>query len=329
VIVGSDDARRRAFVALIVGALSIPGVASAQTKTEREMARALMDEGDAKVDAKDYKGALRAYRAAHTIMNVPTTGIEVARVEAQLGHLVEARKVALEIVKFPSKPGEPKPFVEARTEATALVTQLDTKIPTLTVEVVGVPENAPVEVKIDGVLVPSEEARSAHPVDPGKHEVSAAASGLPPVSKEVEAAEGKQIKVKLALGDAAASEQVDPDKPSRKISPLVIVGFGAGGVGLIAGAVTGILSISRAGTVDGLCPGGVCPTQEKLNQAKPENETALTLANVSNVAFALGIVGVGVGVAGIFLSSSEPRKPESTSLRVHVGPTSLGLSGTF
>jgi hypothetical protein len=293
------------------------------------MARALMDEGDAKVEAKDLKGALRAYRAAHTIMNVPTTGIEVARVEAKLGHLVEARKVALEITKIPTKPGEPKPFAEARAEAEKLASELEGKIPVLTVVVEGVPESAPVEVKLDGVLLPSDQARAPHPVDPGKHEVSAGASGLPPISKEVELAEGQRLKVTLALGDAATST-TGPEKPGKKLSPLVYVGFGVGGAGIIAGAITGILSLSRAGTVEGICPDGVCPTQEKLDQAKPDNDAALTLANVSNVAFALGVVGVGVGVAGIFLSGGEAKKSEQqTSLRVLVGPTGIGLSGSF
>jgi len=335
VIVGSDAARgrrSRGFVALLVGfvaALTGAPSSSAQTKTERDMARALMDEGDAKVEAKDLKGALRAYRAAHTIMNVPSTGIEVARVEAKLGHLVEARKVALEVTKIPTKPGEPKPFAEARAEANHLAVDLETRIPLLTVVVEGVPESAPVEVKLDGVFLPSEDARAPHPVDPGKHEVSAAASGLPPVSKEVELAEGKRLKVTLALGDAAASSD-GLDKPGQKTSSLVYIGFGVGGVGLIAGTITGLMSLSRAGNVDSLCPGGTCPTQAKLEEAQPENKAAYTLANVSNVAFALGVVGVGVGVAGFFLSGSEPKKsaPE-TSLRVLVGPTGVGLSGTF
>lgn len=320
------------LVACLLGVTMIvaaDAVAHAQTKTERDMARALMDEGDAKVEKKDLEGALRAYRAAHVIMGVPSTGIEVARTEEKLGHLVEAHKTALEVARSPEKPGEPKPFTEAREAAKKLAAELELRVPRITVVVQGVPESAPVEVKIDGVLLPSEAARDAQPVNPGKHEVSAAATGLPPVSKEVEVAEAQRLRVALALGDAAASGG-GGDKPGRRVSPLVYVGFGVGGAGLIAGTVTGVLSLSRAGTVEDLCPAGTCPTQAALDEATPVNDSAKTLANVSNVAFALAVVGVGVGVAGIFLSGGEAKKsPEQTSLRLNVGPTGIGLVGRF
>jgi hypothetical protein len=334
VIVGSERARgraRRALVAWLLGVTTIvagENVARAQSKTERDMARSLMDEGDAKVEKKDLAGALRAYRAAHAIMGVPSTGIEVARTEVKLGHFVEAHKVALEVTRLPVKPGEPKPFTEAREAAKKLAEMVEPRIPMITVVVQGVPESAPVEVKIDGVLLPSEAARVPQPVNPGKHEISAAATGLPPVSKEIDVAESQRMTVTLALGDAAASDD-GSDKPGRRVSPLVYAGFGVGGAALIAGAVTGVLSLSRAGTVAELCPEGTCPTQAALDEATPVNKSATTLANVSNVAFALAVVGVGVGVAGIFLSGGEPKKPETTSVRLNIGPTGIGLVGRF
>src|SRR5689334_11309377 len=127
-----------------------PTLVQGQTKTEIEMARNLMDEGDAKLERGDARGALLSYRAAHTLMNVPTTGIEVARMEVKLGHLVEARKVALDVVRMPVKPHEPKPFVEARSDAQLLADALETRIPRLTIAIKGVAESAQLEVRIDG-----------------------------------------------------------------------------------------------------------------------------------------------------------------------------------
>ena len=49
------------------------------------------------VATNDLEGALKRYEAAHEIMGVPTTGIEVARTRAKLGQLVEARAVAIEL----------------------------------------------------------------------------------------------------------------------------------------------------------------------------------------------------------------------------------------
>lgn len=341
-IVASDAKKARLarglaalVLALATGVVEAPP-ASAQSRAEREMARSLMDEGDAKVDVRDFAGALRAYRAAHAIMKVPTTGIEVARVEALRGHLIEAREVALAIQSIPPKPnGDPKPFVQAREEAQRLATDLEKRIPILTVVVRGVPEGAPLEVKLDGVLLPSEKALEPRPVNPGPHEVWASAGGLPPVSKQIEVAEGKRQTVILGLGGASDAEESSGkkiDEPARGggLSPLVYVGFGVGGAGLIAGAITGILSLSRASAVEDLCPGGVCPSRQTLDQARPKNDAALTFANVSNVAFAVGVVGVGVGVTGLFLSKRESKKPaQGASLHLTFGPSSIGVAGSF
>ena len=92
---------RNAFV--IVGALAAapvlyPRIARAEpTAGDKETARSLMDEGDRKFAAKDFKGALDAYQGAHAIMGVPTTGIEVAKAQEALGLLVEARDTLLAV----------------------------------------------------------------------------------------------------------------------------------------------------------------------------------------------------------------------------------------
>jgi hypothetical protein len=304
----------------------VPNVAKGQTKTEIDMARNLMDEGDAKLERGDFRGALRSYRAAHTIMNVPTTGIDVARMEAKLGRLVEARKVALEVVRMPTKPQEPKPFVEARSDAQLLADALETRIPRLMVELKGAAASAQVEVRIDGHTVPSEEVNSPIPVDPGKHEVSVSVSGAAPEIETVTLAETEKRTVTFGDGDSSLTS----DKPVRRTSPLVFVGFGLGSVGLIAGAITGGMSLSRASDVEAMCPGGTCATQAALDKAKPTNEAAFTLANVSNVAFAVGLLGVGLGVTGLVLSRGEAKKSESAATwHVFVAPNGAGVRGTF
>lgn len=315
-----------AMVFVVTSAFVAPNLALGQTKTEVEMARNLMDEGDAQLERGDAKGALRSYRAAHTIMNVPTTGIEVARMEAKLGKLVEARKVALEIVNMPKKPSEPKPFVEARADAQLLADALETRIPRLTIVLKNVPESARVELKLDGRTVSKEEASSPIAVDPGKHEVSASIAGDVPEIETVTVVETDRKTVTLGDGSSTSST----DKPARKTSPLVFVGFGLGGAGIIAGAITGAMSLSRAGEVEKVCPGSMCANQETLDKTKPINDSAFVLANVSNVAFALGIVGVGLGVTGILVSGRDEKKPENeASVHMFVGPNSVGLRGSF
>lgn len=319
---------RRLFAVPFVLALAfgLPNSALGQTKTEIEMARNLMDEGDTKLEQGDLRGALRSYRAAHTIMNVPTTGIEVARTETKLGHLVEARKVAQEIVRTPVKPREPKPFVEARTDAQLLLDALETRIPRLILDVKGTPDTAQLEVKIDGRTIASEETRDPIPVDPGKHEVSVSIAGGVPEVETVTL--GENEKRTVTFGDGVTSS--DQDKPQRRLSPLFYVGVALTGAGFITGAVTGAMSLSRAGDVETLCPKGKCPDQSALDKAKPTNDSAYTLANVSNVAFALGVVGVGLGVTSLVLAKRSPEKPaDSPTAHVFIGPNGIGVHGTF
>src|SRR5262249_21604289 len=99
-------------IGLAVGAL--PSVALADpTLEEKDRARALMDDGDRAFDAGDYPTALRDYEAAHAIMAVPTTGLWLAKTQAALGKLVEARDTAVAVTRMPQKVGEHRVMQEA------------------------------------------------------------------------------------------------------------------------------------------------------------------------------------------------------------------------
>src|ERR1700712_2316495 len=74
---------------------------AAPSAAERDTARALMDDGDRLLANAKLPEALERYRAAHAIMHVPTTGVDLARVQARLGLLVEARATAMEVGNLP------------------------------------------------------------------------------------------------------------------------------------------------------------------------------------------------------------------------------------
>lgn len=95
---------------------------------DKQRARALMDRGDLLFEAKSYEEALAAYERADEIMRVPTTGLEVARAHAALGHFAQARAVALEVARSSKTPGEPSVFDEARAEAAKLAGELADKV---------------------------------------------------------------------------------------------------------------------------------------------------------------------------------------------------------
>src|SRR4051812_35729561 len=91
---------KRLLVALVASAsLLVASGARAQTPSaaDKESARALMDTGDEKSDAKDYAAALKAYQAADALVHFPMTGLAVARVQERLGQLLEARDAAIQV----------------------------------------------------------------------------------------------------------------------------------------------------------------------------------------------------------------------------------------
>lgn len=293
-----------ALLSLIALTAAAPARAAAPEPADRAVARRLMDDGDRKIDVKDYRGALDDYLKADAILGAPTTGIDVARTHLLLGHLVEAWRVAVSVTQIEAKPSEPEAYAHARQDAEALIAKVLPRIPTLKVNVNGVTTTAPIEVTIDDVAVPSKELRGAQKLNPGKHVIGASAHGFTTASRVVDLAEGKTSTVLLTLAPIGGSSAAGGR------SPLVYAGFGVGGAGLVVGAIAGGLSLSAASAAKKVCAAdGSCAAS-----AQPDLDLSLTMANISNVGFALGFVGAAVGVVGLVISpragaASQPPPP--------------------
>ncbi|HEX8795126.1 MAG TPA: hypothetical protein VF765_29465 [Polyangiaceae bacterium] len=349
-------------------AVSSSALASEPSAADKETARGLMAEGRADRDKNDLKGALKAFAGADAIMHVPTTGLELARAQAAVGQLVEARDTALRVTRSPSSPGEPAPFKAARDAASALNDQLEARIPSLTVNVKNVPSGMTATLTIDGVDLPSEVIGQPRKLDPGHHVVEAKA-GTAYGKQEVDVAEkdSKEVSIELpaqsvapAAGGATDTGATDTSQqqPEQPAEPeggrsggskvMIFGGFGLAAVGAIAGTVTGLMSMSQTSSIknSSACSGNVC------NSSKDGDiSSAKTLATVSTISFIAGGVGLTVGVIGLFVgggsSSGEPASTapaqtpsdtpasdeQSSRLHVHVTPWiglgSAGLSGTF
>ena len=94
-------------------------------------ARALYKEGKDLRAAGNLKGALEKLTAAHTLGRTPLTGIELARVEVQLGLFVEAREVCIGIGRLAVEPDETPRSAEARKDAAKLADELRPRIASL------------------------------------------------------------------------------------------------------------------------------------------------------------------------------------------------------
>ena len=188
---------------------------------------------------------------------------------------------------------------------------------------------------------------SAATTDPGSHQVSASAPGYKPATTTAVVPDGGESAVSLTLvrdpsasaatGPATAPAGAPASTPSSGPSPAssappggganvpAIVSFIAGGVGLAAGTVFGLLALSTKSSLDGECG----PTKKTCSSSGDVSSLA-TDAWVSNVGFGIGIVGAALGTY-FLVSHHGGEKTGSASPHVEpwVGLGSAGVGGTF
>jgi len=302
---------------------------------DKETARELFREGDEKYRAGDYEGALKAFAAADDIMGVPTTGVERARSLMKLGRLLEATEHLQRIVRIPSEPGENEVQKTARQEAATMLEEVRARIPSLRVEVKG-SGGAEVSMVVDGVAIPPSAHDFPRKVDPGEHEIRVAAAGYQPEEESVQVDERQEKVVTIALtpldDDTAVVDpwQSGPDPTDEEgggngYAIMMWTGFGFAAAGAIVGTVTGAMSIAKKDQLQDECGGVECPA-DKIQ----ERDDALVVAHVSTASFVVAGVGAAIGTVGLILNlRSDDDDEAAATITPLIGPTSIGLRGTF
>jgi len=331
-------ALRLVLVAVAVTAAA-PALA-APTAAQRETARRLMDEGKERMRAGDKERAVQAYQKAHDLMHVPTTGIALAKAQLAIGHYVEARDVALEVVRMPRETGEPPVFEQSRKAARELEASVKPRIPTVKIVVKGGKATA---VTVDEVEVAPLLLGEPVALNPGKHLIVARNADGVAKRADVDLAErdAKLVELELPAAKPAVvtapvpappSESATSSRPARMErstagDALVYGGFGLATAGLLVGGVTGAMALGKAGEVKPYCENGICDPAAESDLAG-----ARSLATISTIGFAVAGAGVALGIVGLVL----PRTKSESALHfterrtaVWVGPGSVGLRGAF
>jgi hypothetical protein len=334
---------------------SCPAIVTAQTAADRETARMLMDRGDEQLEQGDLESALAYYRGAHQIMRVPTTGIELARCFEKLGKLVEARDVAVEVLRIPEAPDEPMPFKAARVAADQLASELKEQIPRLKIEIAPGRAVKAASVTIDGAKVPVAAVGLPYTLNPGEHRIELLSPGFEAFQQSLVLGRAEQRTLRIELHPLASAEtpvpvpnpstaamaprtSPSPNIPSHSsqngaptdrnsLAWPVWLGIGVGGAGILTGAVAGIISLRRASQAKSYCEGNSCTPA-----ARSDRDAAMASANVSNVGFVVGAIGATVAVAGWwFLRPSPTPQSMAAELGVDVTPNGgqLRLRGTL
>lgn len=328
----------RSLGILLVASFAFPSLASAQgavqaTKEAKETARQLMADGrEARDEKKDLKAALDAFRKAHSIMKVPSTGIEVARTLDAMHLYIEAVEACQDVIDIPlpAKGKEPEAFTTAREEAQKLLEESKKKIGYIKITVKGAKPDA-VEVTINDLTVAPDTLKAPVKQNPGKHVV--VAKGPKTSSIEIEVAPGATEEVTLDVSKEEKKKVEAPPPPppppppekSAFLRPMPLVGFGLAGVGLLAGSITGAMTLSKASAIKGDCDGDRCPRSKS-----DDISSAKTLGLVSTISFAVAGVGAAVGVVGLLMKPSPP-KEDAAKVRVSpwIGLGSAGVVGQF
>ena len=329
-----------ALVAAATIALASP--ASAQSDANRAAARRLGKEALTLYEQGDYDAALDRFERAHDLVGLTTTGLYTARTLEKLGRLVEASELYLEASRIELPSDAPEQHVTAKADARKAYDALQSRIPQLTIEVQNVPDGSEATVTLDGAPVPTALIGVARPADPGDHVVEASVGG-PKRSQRIRLAEGAREQVTLdmagvavapgsapvtpvpgdpAVGDPPPEDPAADEGGSSVMATVGWVAIGLGGAGLVAGAIAGGIAISKKSALDDNCPGGECA---------PEFHGDVDSFETTRLVSTIGLVAGGVLAAGglVLVLAAPSDDGGSASVRLHLRPAGLGISGRF
>lgn len=309
-------------LAAVLGAVASGAYAAEPTAQEKETARAMMDEGHARRNAGDHQSALAQFQGANAIMHVPTTGLEVAREQAALGLLVEARDTLQAVLRTPVTSDEPEVFRAARANAATFDEALEKRIPALRISVTGAATGGPLQVSVDAIQVAVPALAGPFKVNPGRHVVSAAAAGAE-AHEEVEVVDGQIASVTLTLSAPSEPQRVDvAEAPVESPSPREgksnqrawAVAVGGAGVALVGvGAFFGVRTLSDKATVEDNCNTSLSRCTPTGENAKASRSTAEAVSTIATLG---GVAAMGVG-AYLWLSGGpHPSTRGALSLRM-------------
>jgi hypothetical protein len=307
------------------------------------LARQLGNEGIELAGAGNCAAAVDPLSRSEAMHHAPTTLSVLGECHVALGKLVQGAEELTRVVRENIEPQAPALFHVAQERARARLEETRPRIPKLRLVVQGAAAKAALTILVDGESIPAESVGLDRPVDPGTHRVEVTAGGYKPASGEVTLAEGQSQSLSLELvplpeseivaeGDSRTSMAFGGARraPSSRAPGYVLLGVGA--VGLAAGAIFGVVTLSKTSSLDKLCPTrSTCPSN-----AQSDIDLSKTTAWASTISFGVGGAAV---LAGLYFTlrgrNSEPSaatarsQPSGAAVRAWIDLGSAGFDGTF
>jgi hypothetical protein len=312
--VASAIAVKTAFAALFA-ALAVPcypstARAQAPTPEARAHARALADEAANSYAAGQYEHAHQLLGSAFAFVPAPTISLLDARALVQLGRWVEAREAYLRTIASQAPKDAGGLFEKAIADARVELGALEPRIPSLKIKLVGAELGPPPRISIDGQFVPLERASQPLLLDPKWHWVRVQMQGKKAADEQVSLSEGEQRTLTLELAK--------PEAPVPKADPQRTWGFislGAGGIGVVTGAIAGAVAMHAHSQAEDECPERRCLEGSSGADAL---ERFRTYRDVSTIGYVAGVAGLGLG-AVLLVTSSHAKT------RIGIAPTWNGV----
>jgi len=267
-------------------AVAPSAVPSAAESADRARAAGLA--GLAAFERAAWTEALSAFVEAEGHMHSPVFLLYAARAENALGHAPEARALYSQILAELRLPDPPPAWLDAQRNAEL--------------------ELADVEKKLERLVLPLDvPALSPVGPDPGSTEPSA-----PPVAT--------QRSIRPAPPAALDADPTTAGSSWRPRHKAAVTAFGVGGLGLLAGSLTGGLAFEKAADIKSRCNGSSCRPEDEARAGE-----ARTLADGATVSFIMAGAGAAIGLTLWFW----PTAGEPGSIAIHVGPSRVDFSGRF
>jgi hypothetical protein len=301
-------------------------------------AKGLFDRAVEQMDAKAYDKACPALDQSYQLDPKPGTLFALADCEAARGHVAAAyaRYGQYLSVYAALGPDKQKKQGTRQKEAGDARAALAPQVPEIRITVSpGAP--AGTVVTCDGKDVDPGAIGGPLQLDPGEHVLTARAPGGAATEQRVTLARGDKRSVTLVVqgsapADAAAGahETATPAEPAagpsgRRIAAYVI--GGAGALGVVIGAVTGGLMLSKKGAISMGCKDLGNGVESCTPAGAAAGNSAKTLGAASSAGFVLGLVGLGVGAA-LFFTEPKPGAAQGGAASISLGLISLGPETT-
>lgn len=320
-----------ALVAIFVGVVA-PAFSFADEAAERKAeAQRLFAEGQAALDKGDNASGCALMRTSLELFAVANSLFTVAQCDQREGKLASALEHWQRGLSLIDATDKRSPVVKKSIE------DLSSRAPR--VRIVVEPNDAPVEVMLDGEVVPSDKLVAALFVDPGKHEITVSKAGHADRRVKIVLGERERTEVVAEPGAVSASAL-----PSASVAPSTSASIGRPPVGMPPMKLGGFvaLGVGAAGILGAVITGGVissqhtqiveeCPDKRCSEGGRSLIDSQETLLPVNAAMWGIGIAGAAVGAVLLVVSSQKSKENRSAIVApiVTVDGVGIGLSGRF